>query len=1568
MKTKHSFAALAAFLFALLPATQAWGNSTTTYYAALKVAVASGSTGRGLVYAGTSNTAGTYGTGMTSGTQSSTTKNEAKTFYAFAQASDNYEFSGWSLTDGGSIVSTDNPYSVSVQCSETSSSSPTTSTVYANFVKKQLVAFAIAFEDGDYTVNGGTPAAASAAMTAQTEATTITLTTSNENFYRYKIGDAYAYTASYTTDIAAATTVSIEFLTASQLATVSTLSDLQTALADGSVIKTTIPSGTEIVIPSGTTVAVPSGKILVVDGTLWVEGTLTASGSVVANGTISKCTKVITQTGDNGEPLNPYGSVKYWKTTTSSSSASITGFSGFKSHFLITNGDGEVFRAVYDIASPTFVLVNVDTSKAVNHITGIKSVSAVKNLLSATISGGMAVLVSSDCVINGGTTTKTTFTGRIDAAGQSLVSVSGVEVSNGGASHLLNCPSFTMRKSVGNNFSFYNCQSVTFSGFNASGAVSLGFYDCGTYDNPASYSATYSKNPGDQSSFKFYSGYYKSFTYYTTFKVYGGAYKSDPSSYLADTDGYEAVSDGTYYIVREKTTLSNVASINGVEYETLDAAIAAAESGAEIFLIEGIDLTGSTVEIPADKNVTIVLNKHTITGGKIINRGTLVLTDVTIMSESVAKCDIENYGSIDFVFGTYSGAVVNRAGTLTTHNGVFSGSFSSEDGTVNLKGGHFATDVSSLVTAIGYDVVKDTDGRFCVCELPDGTMYGATVSGAAGYGATPYSDADFNLMYSRVKSAKTQRSDDSVPDWKRLAQLLNFYQVFNNSGLDATIVFDRAVAANSVNLYAKSSVAASVDFKFDLPAGKLYRALTETMIGYGKAAKTYYSLWDESIKSVAMAVTDKSGDNAGTICKAMVELWESQKVGSTRITNTVYEVGAKYFVIGADSNKAMIRPATGAATFYSTLGAAMSAAADGGTVMLANDCDTALPLTKAGTYTFDTMGFAHSDEVSVADGLFVRSETAVDSSAKVLIADAVAKTYVVAQKVASAGETFYDNLAEAVAAANGAVVTLLAATDETVTLGEGQSLKLAIASGVSYDVDSKIVVDSNLTGYGVKATAGDGYTLYSVVQNAVSSGEENYASVEDAISGASGNTVEVTVTADITEEVPLAAGKTLAVTVPDGVSANVTVKPVSGAFVEAATSGATTTYVAKQITVELDAPQSVAAVEVAQVENGVTNEVTDVSVVNAAVAELTDNSAVARADNTDATTGEVVDNLEKIEVVPSAIVQETVGGDTFIRSATFEVTPSFTDGRAEAQPSQGVTLKFRLPVDAESTQLAAVVSHEGAQFGVYPVLSYNGEKFIEVESDAFSAYGYTLLDGETANPVAAIGTTGYASLAEAIAAAQDGDTVTLLADSAEAIVISSEIAFTLDTNGYTYSGSVSTASGYGIATSSTGTATTYTIAVDPYAAYVKVADGFYQNAATYAASTDFYITSKAGLLYFRTLVNADDGGTIADAYAKAHIGSTSTAVQFYQGNIFTGKTVHLMEDVDMENADWTPIGYPHADFNSGNSKTYFYGNFNGEGHTISNIKVVVQPVKPVQVMEELWCIRAFWLYWCAKWQ
>lgn len=48
------------------------------------------------------------------------------------------------------------------------------------------------------------------------------------------------------------------------------------------------------------------------------------------------------------------------------------------------------------------------------------------------------------------------------------------------------------------------------------------------------------------------------------------------------------------------------------------------------------------------------------------------------------------------------------------------------------------------------------------------------------------------------------------------------------------------------------------------------------------------------------------------------------------------------------------------------------------------------------------------------------------------------------------------------------------------------------------------------------------------------------------------------------------------------------------------------------------------------------------------------------------------------------------------------------------------------------------------------------------------------------------------------------------------------------------------------------------------------------------------------------------------------------------GNTFKGETIELANDIDLGGEEWTPIG------NAGNS---FQGNFNGNGHTISNLKV-----------------------------
>jgi hypothetical protein len=177
----------------------------------------------------------------------------------------------------------------------------------------------------------------------------------------------------------------------------------------------------------------------------------------------------------------------------------------------------------------------------------------------------------------------------------------------------------------------------------------------------------------------------------------------------------------------------------------------------------------------------------------------------------------------------------------------------------------------------------------------------------------------------------------------------------------------------------------------------------------------------------------------------------------------------------------MIRPATGAATFYATLGAAMDAAVDGGTVMLANDCSTVLPLTKAGTYTFDTMGFAYTGgEPTLGEGLFIKSSTTVDSAAKVLVPDAVATTYVVQLCIAQVGGMSYGSFAEAAAVAleagNGTVVTLVAEPEagDTVSLAKGQSLSVR-KNGVAFD-DAAVTTDA--AGCVIYRLTQDGVTTY----------------------------------------------------------------------------------------------------------------------------------------------------------------------------------------------------------------------------------------------------------------------------------------------------------------------------------------------------------------------------------------------------------------------------------------------------------------------------------------------------------
>ncbi|MCH5227068.1 MAG: hypothetical protein J1F16_04535 [Muribaculaceae bacterium] len=99
----------------------------------------------------------------------------------------------------------------------------------------------------------------------------------------------------------------------------------------------------------------------------------------------------------------------------------------------------------------------------------------------------------------------------------------------------------------------------------------------------------------------------------------------------------------------------------------------------------------------------------------------------------------------------------------------------------------------------------------------------------------------------------------------------------------------------------------------------------------------------------------------------------------------------------------------------------------------------------------------------------------------------------------------------------------------------------------------------------------------------------------------------------------------------------------------------------------------------------------------------------------------------------------------------------------------------------------------------------------------------------------------------------------------------------------------------------------------------KIADGvdFYNNT--------YYLYGLTGLKWFQTQMNK------ATSAATSHNSIKKTGT-----SIFTGQTVKLMTDVDLNNASWTPLG---------NNGLIFNGTFDGDNHTVSNLKVSVSKEK-----------------------
>lgn len=232
-------------------------------------------------------------------------------------------------------------------------------------------------------------------------------------------------------------------------------------------------------------------------------------------------------------------------------------------------------------------------------------------------------------------------------------------------------------------------------------------------------------------------------TKFTGTSITGGAFSSDPAAYLAD--GYAATLSGQVYTVGIKEqTPNDVASVGNRYFETLQAAVDAAEVGDTVKLVKEAELTDQ-LTIAAGDEIDLDLNGKTLTlnaagARRIVNNGTLTITgnggEIKGINDGAYGL-IDNYGTLTINGGTLTdagagdgAALKNRNGTITlnqcTINATGTGTGNAcvfSDGTLNINGGTFTNASSSA-----YAVIENSG----TCTITSTVAAPVSVTGAKG--------------------------------------------------------------------------------------------------------------------------------------------------------------------------------------------------------------------------------------------------------------------------------------------------------------------------------------------------------------------------------------------------------------------------------------------------------------------------------------------------------------------------------------------------------------------------------------------------------------------------------------------------------------------------------------------------------------------------------------------------------------------------------------------------------------------------------------------------------------------
>ncbi len=134
----------------------------------------------------------------------------------------------------------------------------------------------------------------------------------------------------------------------------------------------------------------------------------------------------------------------------------------------------------------------------------------------------------------------------------------------------------------------------------------------------------------------------------------------------------------------------------------------------------------------------------------------------------------------------------------------------------------------------------------------------------------------------------------------------------------------------------------------------------------------------------------------------------------------------------------------------------------------------------------------------------------------------------------------------------------------------------------------------------------------------------------------------------------------------------------------------------------------------------------------------------------------------------------------------------------------------------EDMSIGITLANDTGAFTIVGISAdYSANFFSDNESYTVLFNAGTDADGdeylELKECVAQIDETVYGSLADAIEAVEDDETIVLLADNEETITISEEITFSIDAGDFTNSAAISAGEGYKLSTEESGTVTTYKV-------------------------------------------------------------------------------------------------------------------------------------------------------------